>query len=42
MNEECNWCRKGDPDYAEDGLMFCDEDCAEAFWNEWGADDDYF
>ena len=34
--ERCTWCQRGGEMSGFEGLPFCDEDCANAYWWEWG------
>ena len=38
-DERCNWCRRGGEMQSFDGRLFCGEDCANAWWWEWGGGD---
>lgn len=38
-DEHCNWCQRGGGMQSFEGRLFCGEDCANAWWYEWGTDD---
>jgi hypothetical protein len=38
-DEHCNWCQHGGEMQSFDGRLFCSNDCANAWWWEWGGDD---
>jgi hypothetical protein len=38
-DERCCWCQRGGELDSFGGLLFCGEDCAEAYRAEWGDDD---
>ena len=38
-DEHCNWCQRGGEMQGFEGRLFCGEDCANAYWQEWGHDD---
>lgn len=35
-DEHCNWCQRGGEMLSFEGRLFCGEDCANAWWYEWG------
>jgi hypothetical protein len=37
-DEHCNWCQRGGEMQGFEGRLFCGEDCANAWWYEWGYD----
>ena len=37
--ESCAWCQRGGEMQGFEGRPFCGEDCANAWWYEWGHDD---
>lgn len=37
-DEHCNWCQRGGEMLSFEGRLFCDEDCANAWWYEWGTE----
>lgn len=37
-DETCAWCGSINPEVGYDGRMFCHDDCAEAWWYEWGTE----
>lgn len=37
--EHCNWCQRSGEVQSFGGRLFCGDDCAEAWWREWGDDD---
>jgi len=39
-DERCNWCQRGGEMQGFEGRLFCGEACANAYWQEWGHDDD--
>lgn len=39
-DEYCAWCQRGGEMQSFEGRPFCGEDCANAWWYEWGHDDD--
>jgi hypothetical protein len=38
-DEHCTWCQRGGEMQGFEGRPFCGEDCANAYWHEWGHDD---
>lgn len=36
--ESCAWCQRSNALDMFEGRLFCDEDCANAYWWEWGYD----
>lgn len=38
-DERCTWCQRGGEMLSFEGRPFCGEDCANAYWREWGHDD---
>lgn len=36
--ESCAWCQRSNELLSFEGRLFCDEDCANAYWWEWGYD----
>lgn len=37
-DEHCNWCQRGGEMLSFEGRLFCGEDCANAWWYEWGRE----
>lgn len=38
-DERCNWCQRGGEMQSFEGRLFCGENCANAWWWEWGSDE---
>jgi len=34
--EHCHWCGEDTDGYTDQGQPFCDQDCADRYWAEWG------
>ena len=37
-DEHCNWCQRAGEMLSFEGRLFCGEDCANAWWYEWGCE----
>ena len=38
-DEYCAWCQRGGEMQSFEGRLFCGENCANAWWWEWGSDE---